>query len=182
MVQHKAMRIVSRDIAITLAALSLMGSDVAAAAPVENVIYSFQGSPDGQRPFGPMSLVADDDGNLYGATFFGGICPSLNGANNINNCGTVFKLTSKGKTTLTETIQKSDRRASMNVNRPIRPPKRGSWRLSSFKCDSWARTVALQEDLVYNVVLASGAGYLLLVNRCQKYHWSTFDESFHDAH
>jgi uncharacterized repeat protein (TIGR03803 family) len=50
-----------------------------------------------------MSLVADDDGKLYGTTFFGGICPSLNGSNNINNCGTVFKLTSNGET-WTETI------------------------------------------------------------------------------
>jgi uncharacterized repeat protein (TIGR03803 family) len=97
------MRIVSRGMATVILALSLIGSGVLA-EPVENVIYRFQGSSDGQRPFGPMSLVADDDGNLYGTTFFGGICPSLNGANNINNCGTVFKLTSKGQTTLIETI------------------------------------------------------------------------------
>src|ERR1700693_3484699 len=96
------MRIVSRGMATVILSLSLIGSGVLA-EPVENVIYNFQGSPDGQRPFGPMSLVADDDGNLYGTTFFGGICPSLNGSNNINNCGTVFKLTSNGET-WTETI------------------------------------------------------------------------------
>jgi uncharacterized repeat protein (TIGR03803 family) len=88
--------------ATVILALGLIGSGVLA-EPVENVIYSFQGSPDGQQPFGPMSLVADDDGNLYGTTFFGGICPSLNGSNNINSCGTVFKLTSNGET-WTETI------------------------------------------------------------------------------
>jgi len=102
------MRIVSLGTAgrqkelVAILALCLMGSS-ALAATVETVIYSFTGSPDGQGPNGPVSLVADDDGNLYGTTFFGGICPSLNGSNNINNCGTVFKLTSNGQT-WTETI------------------------------------------------------------------------------
>ena len=47
------MRIVSRGMAITLAALSLSGG--ALAAPVETVLYSFKGGSDGSDGFNPYA-------------------------------------------------------------------------------------------------------------------------------
>jgi uncharacterized repeat protein (TIGR03803 family) len=90
------MRIVSRGMAISLAALSLAGS--ALAAPVETVLYSFKGGSDGISPL--AGLIADNHGALYGTTEIGGSgCPQYPG------CGTVFKLTppAKGQTAWTET-------------------------------------------------------------------------------
>ncbi len=86
------MRIVSRAMATTLAALSLTASAVA--APVETVLYRFQGRPDGVAP--SAGLIADKQGALYGTTTGGGT---------VNN-GTVFKLTppAKGQTVWTETV------------------------------------------------------------------------------
>lgn len=56
----------------------------------ETILYSFQGGNDGYSPIG--DLVFDNDGNLYGATLFGGgkgtNCNSLYGG----NCGTIFEL------------------------------------------------------------------------------------------
>lgn len=56
----------------------------------ETVLYSFQGGSDGYVPTG--DLVFDTEGNLYGATQFGGgkgaNCDILYGG----NCGTVFEL------------------------------------------------------------------------------------------
>jgi hypothetical protein len=53
----------------------------------EQVLYSFQGIPDGSVPVG--SMVFDKSGNLYGATTDGGSksCASA------GQCGTVFQLT-----------------------------------------------------------------------------------------
>jgi uncharacterized repeat protein (TIGR03803 family) len=51
-----------------------------ATGPVEKVVYSFQGPPDGILP--QAGLVADAAGNLYGTTINGGA----------SNCGTVFEL------------------------------------------------------------------------------------------
>jgi hypothetical protein len=56
-----------------------------AAGPKYNVIYRFQGSPDGATPDAP--LIADQTGNLYGTTQNGG---SSN--NCFQGCGTVFRL------------------------------------------------------------------------------------------
>jgi len=86
------LRIVSRGMAIALAALSLMGSAVA--APVETVLYSFTGGSDGAGPI--ADLIADKEGALYGTTQNGGT----------GNNGTVFKLTppAKGQTAWTETV------------------------------------------------------------------------------
>jgi uncharacterized repeat protein (TIGR03803 family) len=82
------MRIVHLGMAITLAALSLAGS--ALAAPVETVLYRF--TADGFIPV--AGLIADKEGALYGTTE-GGFGP-----------GTVFKLTppAKGQTAWTETV------------------------------------------------------------------------------
>jgi hypothetical protein len=57
----------------------------------ENVLYSFQGLPDGATPIG--AVVFDQQGNLYGATQNGGAsyCPS------IQQCGTVYQLTPPAK-------------------------------------------------------------------------------------
>jgi hypothetical protein len=52
------MRIVSRGMAITIAALSFAGS--ASAAPVETVLYTFAGASDGHVPF--AGLIANEQG------------------------------------------------------------------------------------------------------------------------
>ena len=57
-----------------------------ASAQTESVLYSFKGAPDGAYPVG--SLVADNRGNLYGATANGGYTPS----SQVYGCGTVFEL------------------------------------------------------------------------------------------
>ena len=91
------MRIVSRGMAITLAALSLAGS--ALAAPVETVLHTFTGGtlPGGTDGGIPVAgLIADNSGALYGTTYGGGTAGN----------GTVFKLTppAKGQTVWTETV------------------------------------------------------------------------------
>ena len=48
---------------------------------MERVIYSFQGSDDGAIPY--AGLVVDPNGNLYGASFYGGA----------RNGGAIFELT-----------------------------------------------------------------------------------------
>jgi len=55
----------------------------------ETVIYNFQGGNDGQLPVG--DLVFDKEGNLYGATYYGGGFGSCNSPYD-QYCGTVFKL------------------------------------------------------------------------------------------
>jgi hypothetical protein len=64
------MRIVTRGMAITIAALSLAGS--ATAAPVETVLYSFTGGSDGSNP-AYAGVIADKQDALYGTTSAGGI-------------------------------------------------------------------------------------------------------------
>ena len=64
-----------------------MSFSLAAAAPAqtESVIYSFKNPPDA---FGPQcNLVLDAAGNMYGATFSGGV----------NNLGAIFMVTPAGK-------------------------------------------------------------------------------------
>jgi hypothetical protein len=91
------MKIVYRGMAMTLAALTLAGS--ALAAPVETVLYRFTGFPaEGSSP--PAGLIADKQGALYGTTRLGGTSGGVEGF------GTVFKLTppAKGQTAWTETV------------------------------------------------------------------------------
>jgi uncharacterized repeat protein (TIGR03803 family) len=90
------MRIVYRGMAITLAALSLTGS--ALAAPVETVLYGFNVDSNGYAPV--ASLIADNQGALYGTT--AGRGATLRGT----GYGTVFKLTppAKGQMAWTETV------------------------------------------------------------------------------
>jgi uncharacterized repeat protein (TIGR03803 family) len=54
-----------------------------------SILYSFQGSKDGQYPTG--DLVFDSAGNLYGATIYGGGFGTCNAPYYLY-CGTVFKL------------------------------------------------------------------------------------------
>lgn len=67
---------------------------------VEKVIYAFKGGSDGEAP--RSALIADQKGNLYGTTEFGGntnsACDKDPSGN--TNCGTVFKLTPAGKKTI----------------------------------------------------------------------------------
>ena len=66
----------------------------------EKILHSFQGGTDGETP--RSALIADDKGNLYGTTEFGGknnaacMAASSGGA----SCGTVFELTPGGKETI----------------------------------------------------------------------------------
>jgi hypothetical protein len=61
----------------------------------ETILHNFQGGTDGYFPWG--DLVFDKNGNLYGATQFGGgkgtTCNQFYGG----NCGTVFKLSAPAK-------------------------------------------------------------------------------------
>jgi uncharacterized repeat protein (TIGR03803 family) len=86
-------KLVLRGMAITIAALTLVGG--ALAAPVETVLYSFKGgNSDGLNPY--AGLIADEQGALYGTTVNGGS----------GSVGTVFELTppAKGQKTWKETV------------------------------------------------------------------------------
>jgi uncharacterized repeat protein (TIGR03803 family) len=54
----------------------------------ETTLYTFTGGADGGVPLG--ELLRDEDGNLYGTTYYGGA----------NNVGTIFKLDPTGKETV----------------------------------------------------------------------------------
>ncbi|MBV8978722.1 MAG: hypothetical protein JOZ13_15230 [Alphaproteobacteria bacterium] len=65
----------------------------ATAGNTYNIVYAFTGGTDGDQP---MSIVADNAGNIYGVTYTGG-----SSANCIGNCGTIFKIAPDGtKSTL----------------------------------------------------------------------------------
>jgi len=89
----------------TLAIVALLASAVIAYAqkstlPAEQVLYSFQGLPDGAQPVG--AVVFDSAGNLYGATTEGGSSSCIS----VAQCGTVYELSppsSKGGS-WTETV------------------------------------------------------------------------------
>jgi uncharacterized repeat protein (TIGR03803 family) len=84
-------------IAVGALAAVLMLASVAWGGDTENVLYSFQGGSDGSEPSG--GVVFDQNGNLYGATSYGGgsSCAPL------TTCGTVFELT-PGAGGWTETV------------------------------------------------------------------------------
>jgi uncharacterized repeat protein (TIGR03803 family) len=64
---------------------SLAGADV---RPLNDVLYSFQGVPDGQNPY--SGLLAGSGGAFYGTTYAGGSGPS-------GGDGTVYEISAAGK-------------------------------------------------------------------------------------
>lgn len=60
----------------------------------EQVLYDFTGGSDGGAPF--AGLIADEQGNLYGTTYFGGDSPC--------GCGVVFELSPNLNGTWSETV------------------------------------------------------------------------------
>jgi len=85
MTLRKRSRPIIRILALCGALLALTPS--ASASWKEQVLYSFQGIPDGSVPVG--SVVFDKAGNLYGATTDGG----SSSCQSIVQCGTVYQLT-----------------------------------------------------------------------------------------
>ena len=67
----------------------------------EQVLYAFQGSPDGNDPNG--GLIFDSKGNLYGATQYGGSGSCSLGELSLG-CGTVFELSPSGSGGWSETV------------------------------------------------------------------------------
>jgi uncharacterized repeat protein (TIGR03803 family) len=63
----------------------------------QNVLHSFKGGTDGANPEGPV--VADNAGNLYGTTTYGGTTGKCEG----NGCGTLYEL-SKSESAWKETL------------------------------------------------------------------------------
>lgn len=56
----------------------------------EQVLYSFEGGTDGYMPYG--DIVSDKNGNLYGATLYGGGHGTICGDGFYQYCGTVYEL------------------------------------------------------------------------------------------
>ncbi len=56
----------------------------------EQVLYSFEGGTDGYMPYG--DIVSDKNGNLYGATLYGGGHGKICGDGFYQYCGTVYEL------------------------------------------------------------------------------------------
>jgi hypothetical protein len=78
---------------LLLALLSIVSQPFcpsACAAGREEILYSFQGIPDGEIPVG--GVVFDNRGDLYGATTDGG----SSACNSDFQCGTVYKMTERG--------------------------------------------------------------------------------------
>jgi uncharacterized repeat protein (TIGR03803 family) len=71
----------------------------------ESVLYSFAGGTKGLTSFG--SVIRDDHGNLYGATYFGGdTADAACGA--VGGCGVVFRLDPWGRYTVLHTFKGPD--------------------------------------------------------------------------
>jgi uncharacterized repeat protein (TIGR03803 family) len=65
----------------------------------ETVLYRFKGIPDGEFPWAGVTL--DEEGNIYGTTFYGGTSGAVYSGGGSNNCcGTVFKLNRWGNETV----------------------------------------------------------------------------------
>jgi uncharacterized repeat protein (TIGR03803 family) len=70
----------------------------------ETVLHAFTGKDDGAFPLGGgVALVADADGNFYGAAGYAG---AFGGQCGIYGCGTVFKLDKTGKFTVLHAFSK----------------------------------------------------------------------------
>lgn len=84
-----------KSVAIRLGLMALLGS-VAFSQAQYKVLWNFQESPDGASPRG--DIIADEKGNLYGTTYFGGD-PSCT-----LSCGTVFELSPGQNGVWSETV------------------------------------------------------------------------------
>jgi hypothetical protein len=80
--------------ALTVVVLTLIWTPGAWAASKYKVLYSFQGGTDGADPYGGLTL--DTAGNLYGATYYGGMDNAGCGSDGWTGCGTVFELSPEG--------------------------------------------------------------------------------------
>ncbi|HXM22987.1 MAG TPA: choice-of-anchor tandem repeat GloVer-containing protein [Terriglobales bacterium] len=77
-----------------------------AASYKEKVLHAFTGKSDGAQP---TDLVRDANGNLYGATAFGGNMSGRCGQQyGLRGCGIVFELSAKGKFKVLHTFDFSD--------------------------------------------------------------------------
>jgi len=88
------LRVVRIALALTIVAVTAVGTTVPAHAQTLSVLYEFTGTADGANP--AAGLVRDPRGNLYGTTGGGGIPGSCLG----NGCGVVFKLDQGGQQTV----------------------------------------------------------------------------------
>jgi uncharacterized repeat protein (TIGR03803 family) len=82
---------------VALIALVLVFTTSLSASDQQTTLYSFNGGTDGYSP--SSGLIADAAGNLYGTTFNGGSCASLQ-----KGCGTVFELSPISGGGWTETV------------------------------------------------------------------------------
>jgi len=80
------------------AALAVIFAADGALASGYSIVHNFAGSPDGSAP--GAAMIMDSTGNLYGTTFEGGT-----GTNCTRGCGTVFKISTKGKKTILYSFQ-----------------------------------------------------------------------------
>jgi uncharacterized repeat protein (TIGR03803 family) len=76
------------ELLTSLLIVLILGSYASAAGPTEKVLHHFQGGSDGAVSF--SGLVADQAGNLYGTTFYGGLQDGM--CLGSDGCGTVFQL------------------------------------------------------------------------------------------
>lgn len=91
--------------ALALAALvGILAAPVSvlASTPTEKVVYSFQGGNDGANPV--SDLIADNHGNFYGTTTYGGTGVCTDTESIVVGCGTVFRLTKSQSGEWTETV------------------------------------------------------------------------------
>jgi hypothetical protein len=84
--------------AIALAVVLCVGAIPPGQAQTFTLLHTFSGAPDGAYP--EAGFVQDAAGNLYGTTQLGGstagVCVNISGFNNINGCGTIFKIDTTG--------------------------------------------------------------------------------------
>ncbi len=76
--------------AAVLTAVLMFATGALGSTPKEAILYSFQGGDDGSNPV--SGLVADQSGNLYGTTTYGGSGPCTDTFGIVIGCGTVFEL------------------------------------------------------------------------------------------
>jgi uncharacterized repeat protein (TIGR03803 family) len=97
---RKTMRFAKQTFLAAAALAVVLGAVVIPLAQAQTftLLHTFSGAPDGAYPL--AGFVQDAAGNLYGTTQLGGIttgvCGFISGFNNINGCGTIFKIDTTG--------------------------------------------------------------------------------------